>query len=1225
MCTSSIRKFSVLAFLFLNFWGFTANAQLGRFDSLYYGGVGIDYKCTGGLVLADSSVIVTGRFAFANERFINGIAKLKYDGSVDPLFNTGTGADEHVNVVVRQPDGKYIIGGDFIKFNGQTRNRIARLNANGSLDNTFNTGTGTNNSVYAIYLQPDGKILLGGAFFTFNNDTVGYLVRLNNDGSRDTSFHSGYGFDNLVYSIDRQSDGQYIVAGNFLSYKDSSAGRIARIDSNGVFDNTFNPGYGANGIITSAYLLPNGKIMAAGYFTLYDSISSPRIVRINSNGSLDISFVVGTGFNSNVNELYIQPDGKILATGNFTNYNGGAINRLIRIDSVGNRDLSFAPGTGLNLSCNTIFMDNDQKIYVGGTFTTVDSFARIRLARLLPSGKVDQSFFNNSKLNGQIFGIGFQSDGKAILGGQFTKYNQTNTNRIARFNLDGSLDNTFQSGIGANNIIRSVVILPDDKILIGGDFTNYNGTPINRIARLNANGTLDNTFTVGTGASASVYNITVTATGKILITGSFVTYNGDSVNRLTRLNSNGVRDNTFSSGTGLNNIGRDIAIQNDGKIIVVGLFTAYQGTSRNRIIRIDTTGAYDNTFSIGTACNNALYAVTLQQNGKIIIGGNFTNYNGTLKTRIARLNNDGTLDTTYKATATGIIYDILPIRNPAFFPGGVLVGGAITAMNGIGRNRIAFLNEAGVIDTLNYYTGTGADGIINVFAENIVDRKIFIGGDFSSMQTHVANRIAGIRNSYTYLTSISDTLCRGITTKVYFNKDETYYGNNQFTVQLSDSIGNFINAVNIGNQLSVDPGSDSITVTIPASTPTGNNYHVRIISSNPKDTSNISRALAVVSSGSSTITANSSTTFCSGGSVALVAESGTSYIWSNGDTTQSILAAVSGNYQVTVNNSGCVEASNVQSVTVNQSPDSSLTISSVAICNGGTAILTASVGLTYQWSNGELTSSINVTQSGTYSVTVSDNGCQSDSSIVIDFSNYFGNLITTSDSTTFCSGGSAILSSTPGLSYLWSTLDTTQSIVVTSTGNYDVTVSDGICFDTSSVIHITVNNLPSVDVLPLTETGSNALCANEFIQGVINTGLPAGGSYFGNAFISNDTLYAQDAFIAGYDSFNIYYTYTDVNGCSATDSALQILGVCGGIENIQQNGLALYPNPTQNTITLTGSYRAIREVRLMDILGREIMRQPGNGLSEINIQVNLLAAGTYVIYADNHRLKFVKN
>lgn len=130
------------------------------------------------------------------------------------------------------------------------------------------------------------------------------------------------------------------------------------------------------------------------------------------------------------------------------------------------------------------------------------------------------------------------------------------------FNLDGSLDNTFQSGIGANNIIRAVVVLPDDKILIGGDFTNYNGTAINRIARLNANGTLDNTFTVGSGASASVYNLTLTPTGKILMTGSFVTYNGDSVNRLTRLNSNGVRDNTFISGTGLNNVGRDIAIGN---------------------------------------------------------------------------------------------------------------------------------------------------------------------------------------------------------------------------------------------------------------------------------------------------------------------------------------------------------------------------------------------------------------------------------------------------------------------------------------------------------------------------------------------------------------------------------------------------------------------------------------------------------------------------------------
>lgn len=325
----------------------------------------------------------------------------------------------------------------------------------------------------------------------------------------------------------------------------------------------------------------------------------------------------------------------------------------------------------------------------------------------------------------------------------------------------------------------------------------------------------------------------------------------------------------------------------------------------------------------------------MQQDGKIIIGGNFTNYNGTVKTRIARLYTNGTLDTAYKASATGIVYDILPIRNPAFFIGGLLVGGAFATFNGLLRNRLVFLDNNGNIDSVNYFAGSGADGIINTFAENSVTKKIFTGGDFSSLQTHIANRIAGMKNSYTTLSSVSNSLCRGITAKVYFNKAETFYGNNNFTVQLSDSNGNFTNAANIGSQSSVDPGNDSITITIPVNTPVGNNYHIRVISSNPKDTSNISESITIVNSGSSTIGVSGNTAFCSGGSVTLTASPGIAYNWSSGDTTQSITVITGGNYQVTVNNSGCIEASNIQNVTVNQSPDSSLSITSVAICNGG--------------------------------------------------------------------------------------------------------------------------------------------------------------------------------------------------------------------------------------------------------------------------------------------------
>lgn len=1196
-------------------------AQLGKMDSLYYGGKGIDFKCTGGLVLPDSSLIVTGKFVFVNERQINGIAKLTKDGEVDYSFNTGTGADEHVNVVVRQPDGKLIIGGDFITFNGQVKNRITRLNADGSLDGSFNAGSGVDGSVYAIYLQADGKIVLGGAFLTFNGDSVGAIVRLNSDGTHDLSFLSSNGFDGPVYSVDRQADKKFVVGGLFSVYNDSVVGDLARLDSNGVFDNTFNTGgAGANDIVTNATVLPNGKIIAAGYFTLYNGAPSSRVARINSDGTLDNTFVTGAGFNSNVNELTVQSDGKILFTGNFIQYNGSNITRIVRLDTTGNRDMSFNPGTGPNLSCNTVFMNSDNKIYLGGTFVQVDSFARLRFTRLLSDGTVDQGFMFDSKVNNQIFALGFQSTGKAIIGGQFTAYNNQVANRLARLNSDGSLDNTFSTTLGAGGIVRDLVVLPDDKILVVGEFTTYNGTTFGRIVRLNSNGTIDNTFTAGTGANNAVYSIKVLGSNKILITGNFTQYNGTTINRIARLNSDGTLDNSFTVGTGLSAAGRDIAIQPDGKAVVGGSFTQYNGITANRIVRIDTNGIIDNTFTTGAGANNVVYAVALQPDGKVVIGGLFTTFNTASKLRIARLRSNGLLDSTYIASSAGQINDIFPIYNSPFFPGGMLVGGLFTSINGDLRNRIVFLDNDGAIDSINYYVGTGADGNVNIIANNSYERKLFVGGDFKGLQNHVANRLAALQNGYLRAQDISSILCPGGIAKIYFNKAETFFGNNVFTIQMSDSAGNFANAVNVGTQNSVDIGADSATITIPANTVDGSGYRFRIVSSNPQDTSNLTLPVEISSQSTATISTNEPTVFCSGGTATLAASNGDQYLWSNGETTQSITVNSTSAYSATVTTAGCAAVSNTINVTVNASPDSSVAITSTTICNGGTATLQAALGLTYLWSTAETDSVIHVTQSGAYTVTVSNGTCSADSTINVNLSNS-ANLISTTDPTTFCQGGSATLTSQPGLTYSWSTGATTATITVNASGVYDVTVNDGTCADTSSVITITVNSLPNVQLAP-----QGGICADIFPEVVLNAGTPAGGSYSGSMFISGDTLYALDALNNSVSSIDIIYTYTDNNSCSASDTALQFITICSGIHGVEASTISISPNPATNTLFISSSISEIKNVEVLNMLGETILTQNSEAKrNSATLNISQLAAGTYFIKTGDRKFRFIKS
>jgi uncharacterized delta-60 repeat protein len=354
----------------------------------------------------------------------------------------------------------------------------------------------------------------------------------------------------------------------------------------GNLDNSFNIGTGANSFVQTTLIQSDGKIMIGGVFTTYNGTSINRIARLNTDGTLDASFNPGIGANGTINKLTIQSDGKIIMSGQFTSYNGNAMNRIARLNNDGTLDLSFNPGTGAN---------------------------------------------------NQIRANSIQSDGKIIITGQFTAYNGTSRNRIARLNTDGTLDTTFDPGTGANDYIATNSIQNDGKIIIGGHFTEYNGMGINKIARLNIDGTLDSTFNPGTGIDNYVYSTSIQNNGKIIIGGTFTLFNGITINRIARLNNDGTLDNTFNPGSGASHSIESIAIQSDGKIIIGGFFTSYNGTSINRIARVNSDGTLDTSFNPGTGTTNGVVTITIQNDGKIIIGGDFTSYNGTARNNIARI------------------------------------------------------------------------------------------------------------------------------------------------------------------------------------------------------------------------------------------------------------------------------------------------------------------------------------------------------------------------------------------------------------------------------------------------------------------------------------------------------------------------------------------------------------------------------------------------------------
>jgi uncharacterized delta-60 repeat protein len=217
------------------------------------------------------------------------------------------------------------------------------------------------------------------------------------------------------------------------------------------------------------------------------------------------------------------------------------------------------------------------------------------------------------------------------------------------FAQPGANDPTFNTidvgspgdGAGFNDFVLTTVVQPDGKILAGGGFTMYNSVSnSSRIARLNSDGSIDPSFTIGTGFNNYVYTIALQSDGKIVVGGSFTSFNGTGVNRIARLNTDGSLDLTFFPGTGFNSDVATTVVQPDGKIIVGGAFTSFNGAGINRIARLNTDGSLDAAFNPGTGFNANVRSINIQSDGKIIAAGEFTSYNGIIRTRIARILRD---------------------------------------------------------------------------------------------------------------------------------------------------------------------------------------------------------------------------------------------------------------------------------------------------------------------------------------------------------------------------------------------------------------------------------------------------------------------------------------------------------------------------------------------------------------------------------------------------------
>jgi len=675
--------------------------EAGAVDATFFSGTypGTNHGINSVIQQPDGKIIIAGAFTTYAGKSKGGIARINTDGSIDTSFNVGTGiVGNDIKTVILQSDGKILIGGSITAYNGTAVSGIARLNSDGSLDTTFNSGgsgiTGT--YVYAIALQTDGKIVIGGFFSAYNGTARNKIARLNSDGSLDAGFNPGTGPSSYVTSIVIQSSGLIVIAGPFSTYSGTSAKMIARLNTDGTLDGTFASGAGFTGTaMWTLALQSDDKIVAGGYFSAYNGTGRNMVARINADGSLDTGFVPVSGANGSVNDITIQSGGKILIGGYFSTYDGTARNKVALLNTNGTLDTTFAPGPVTSLttmysvltlsngnilvagtfttfqstylaniamlnpdgSVITSFLDVDEgfndviytlalqpdgKTIVAGDFTSMNGVARDSIARLNANGTLDTSFVSNVDFYGSLVTLGLQQDGKIIVGGS-----DYGSPFFVRLNTDGSLDGTFNTGTGFNDDVSYIVVQPDQKILVGGDFDSYNGTAVPYFVRLNSDGSLDGTFDPGTGPDDSLTSIALQPDGKILVSGWFYSYDGNDVNYLARLNADGSFDSSFNIGTGLDSSANVMRVLSSGKILLGGSFWEYDGNSVPYLLRLNSDGSLDDTFNMGDGPEDEVWTLELQSDGKIVIAGFFYSYDGHDAVGIARLNADGSFDSTF--------------------------------------------------------------------------------------------------------------------------------------------------------------------------------------------------------------------------------------------------------------------------------------------------------------------------------------------------------------------------------------------------------------------------------------------------------------------------------------------------------------------------------------------------------------------------------------------------
>jgi len=777
-------------------------------DTTFNIGTGFDDQVRAVVVQSDGKILVGGDFTSFNGNVCGRIVRLLANGTIDPTFVPSIGFNGSVrSLAMREVDQNnlpiprtIVVGGSFTSFTSGspsvtvTQNYIARLKDDGKLDAEFNkittgtnanVGTGFDALVNALAIQSDGKIVVGGAFVTFNAVGMNRIARLNTDGTLDSAFTTaiGSGFDGPVNALGVQKDGLIVVGGSFSSFNGTATYNITRLGTTGAIDTTFYNGSGTNNsVYTIGFQMvgatPTQHILAGGIFTSFNGGTYRGIIRMNTDGRLDGPYE-------------LDSSGNVVTT---TDSAGATINKI-------NNDW-FNPGLGFNSNVFSLVSDvpvgqtatTPSRIIAGGIFSSFDGFAARGLVRTLKNGAPDVASSSDLRRESAVRFAQQIKDGKFIVAGSFTLVNQKSLYFVTRLDSQGLVDTSFYRGTGfsGNGVNAALVDTTDvtsgivNSILLGGSFTVFNGATENYIARLYSDGSLQavsstaarsTTFTdaAGTVTTTTWVPDGIVLNGKTTKTVVTTTKDGVSTTDTTTIDTTGDLLVWFNPGTGFDASVNALAFQSvvagtvtTDYILAGGAFTTLNGAAVGHIARLaKTDGTPDTTFTTaaGTGFDASVNAIAVQPmvvapavDQRILVGGEFLKFNDATSTSckyVARLNAGGSLDTTFTAPAAldGAVKAIVvkadvPVvqANVRIYLGGKFTGG------------IMRLLADGTKDT-SFVTGTGFKTLtLPAEIEAITvqgDGMVIVTGDFDSYNGAPVSGVARLKTDGSLDTAFS--------------------------------------------------------------------------------------------------------------------------------------------------------------------------------------------------------------------------------------------------------------------------------------------------------------------------------------------------------------------------------------------------------------------------------------------------------------------------------------